>query len=148
MGKALPELSRLELQCLRCLGAQREGLIRQIQANLPHTASYSTIRKIFQRLEEKGAIARVRLEGRAWVYRSDVSAAAVIRREVRRLIDRLFDGNGASLVAQLADMDAVTLDDLWEIERRLASGSGRTDRPNRRRGRRSSRRQRRKQGLS
>jgi len=128
MGKALPELSRLELQCLRCLGAQGEGLIREVLADLPHAPSYSTVRKIFERLEEKGAITRVRREGRAWVYRSCVSSSAMIRREVRRLVDRLFDGEGAPLVAQLADMDAITLEDLREIEARLDSGSGRTTR--------------------
>ena len=130
MGKALPELSRLELQCLRCLGARGEGLIRQIHADLPQAPSYSTVRKIFERLEEKGAIQRVRREGRAWVYRSRVSSSAMIRREVRRLVDRLFDGQGAPLVAQLADMDAITLDDLREIEARLhpdAGGPGRGD---------------------
>ena len=116
MGKALPELSRLELQCLRCLGRRGEGLIREVLADLPHATSYSTVRKIFERLEEKGAIVRVRREGRAWIYQSSVSSAAMIRREVRRLVDRLFDGEGAPLVAQLADMDAITLEDLREIE--------------------------------
>ena len=124
MGKALPELSRLELQCLRFLGARGEGLIREVRADLPQAPSYSTVRKIFERLEEKGAIRRVRRQGRAWVYRSSVSSSAMIRREVRRLVDRLFDGQGAPLVAQLADMEAITLDDLREIEARLDAGLG------------------------
>ena len=140
MGKALPELSRLELQCLRCLGARGEGLIRQILADLPHAPSYSTVRKIFERLEEKGAVMRVRREGRAWVYRSCVSSSAMIRREVRRLVDRLFDGEGAPLVAQLADMDAITLEDLREIEIRLDSDSGRGGQKGVRRNRREARR--------
>jgi predicted transcriptional regulator len=124
MGKALPELSRLELQCLRFLGVRGEGLIREVRADLPQAPSYSTVRKIFERLEEKGAIRRVRRQGRAWVYRSCVSSSAMIRREVRRLVDRLFDGQGAPLVAQLADMEAITLDDLREIEARLDAGLG------------------------
>ena len=46
----------------------------------------------------------------------------MIRKEVKRLVDALFDGAGAPLVAHLADMNAVTLADLKEIERRLAEG--------------------------
>jgi predicted transcriptional regulator len=136
MGKTLPELSRLELQCLRCLGKRGEGLIREIHADLPQAPSYSTVRKIFERLEEKGAILRVRRHGRAWVYRSSVSSAAMIRREVRRLIDRLFDGQGAPLVAQLADMEAITLEDLREIETRLDADAGGANRRRAARGRR------------
>ena len=122
MPKALPELSRFELQCLRRLWSQGEATVREIHANLPDSPSYSTVRKIVERLEEKGAVARVRLEGRAWIYRSTVSAGAMIRKEIRRLMDTLFDGSGAPLVAHLADMEAIDLADLKEIERRLAGG--------------------------
>lgn len=119
MAKPLPELSRFELQCLRCLWSRGEALIREVHDDLPVSPSYSTVRKIFERLEEKGAVTRVRRDGRAWVYRSTVSSSAMIRREVRRLIDRLFDGDGAPLVAHLADMDAISIEDLQDIESRL-----------------------------
>ena len=116
-SRSLPELSRFELQCLRRLWSLREASVREVQAALPHAPTYSTVRKIFERLEEKGAVVRVRMDGRAWVYRSAVAPAAMIRKEVRRLIDGLFDGSGVSLVAHLAEIDAITLDDLKEIER-------------------------------
>ena len=125
MTRSLPDLSRFELQCLRRLWSLGPSTVRGVHGSLPDPPSYSTVRKIFERLEEKGAVERVRLDGRAWVYRSSVSSGSMIRREVRRLIDGLFDGHGASLVSHLAETEAVTLDDLREIEKRVGERSPR-----------------------
>ena len=123
MPRSLPELSRFELQCLRRLWSLREASVRQIQQALPEGPGYSTFRKIVERLEAKGAVVRVRREGRAWIYRSTVSPSGMIRKEIRRLIDGLFDGHGGPLVAHLADMDAITLADLKQCEETMrASG--------------------------
>lgn len=124
MPKAIPDLSRFELQCLRLLWTRGEASMREIHEDLGGRPTYSTVRKIFERMEQKGAVERIRLDGRAWIYRPAVSPPAVIRREVRRLIDGLFEGEGASLVAHLADTDEVTVEDLREIEARLRDGSG------------------------
>jgi predicted transcriptional regulator len=90
-----------------------------VHHDLPNPPSYSTVRKIFERLEEKGAVERVRLDGKAVIYRSTVSSAAMIRKEIKRLLDTLFDGSAAPLVAHLAEMEAVSLDDLRSVEARL-----------------------------
>ena len=126
MTRDLPELSRFELQCLRRLWARREASVREIHQDLPGAPSYSTVRKILERLEAKGAVERVRLDGRAWVYRSTVTSSAMIRKEVRRLIDGLFDGRGDALVAHLADTNAISLEDLREIENQLRDDSGKS----------------------
>src|SRR5437867_2653373 len=102
MKTRLPDLSRFELQILRRLGARGEASARDLHGSLADPPSYSTIRKILERLEEKGAVRRVRMERRAWVYRPAVSAAAMIRKEIRLLLDGLFDGAAAQLVAHLA----------------------------------------------
>ena len=91
--------------------------------------SYSTVRKIVDRLEEKGAVERVRKDGKAWVYRSTVSQSAMLRKEIRRFLDTAFDGTAAPLVAQLAHMDELTVEDLREIERVLAGKAGEGTRP-------------------
>jgi predicted transcriptional regulator len=115
----VPELSRFELQCLGKLWSLGHASIREVHAALDDAPSYSTVKKIFERLEEKGAVQRVRRDGKAWVYRSTVKPRAMIRKEVRRLLDALFDGEAAPLVAHLADTDELSLDDLREIERTL-----------------------------
>jgi predicted transcriptional regulator len=113
----LPDLSRFELQCLRKLWNRGEATVRDILTDLEDPPSYSTVRKIIERLEEKGAIVRARKEDRAWVYRSAVAPTAMLRKEIRRFVDAAFDGAAAPLLAQLADMNEVTLEDIREIER-------------------------------
>ncbi|MFH1501976.1 MAG: BlaI/MecI/CopY family transcriptional regulator [Candidatus Eisenbacteria bacterium] len=117
--RSLPSLSRFELQCLRKLWDRKEGTVRDIHSDLTDPPSYSTVRKIVERLEEKGAVERVRKDGKAWVYRSKVSPPAMLRKEIRRFLDVAFDGSAAPLVAQLARMQELTMEDLKEIERVL-----------------------------
>jgi BlaI family penicillinase repressor len=133
----LPDLSRFELQCLRKLWDRGQATVRDIRDDLDDPPSYSTVKKIVERLEEKGAVVRVGKEGRAWVYRSPVSASAMISKEIRRFLDVLFDGAGTPLVAHLADMKEVSLEDLREIEKQLdprRPSSGRGPRHNRKSG--------------
>jgi len=101
------------------LWTRGEASVREIHSDLRDPPSYSTVRKIFERLENKGAVRRVRQDGKAIVYTSLVEAPAMIRKEIGRLLDTLFDGAAAPLVAHLADMDAVSLDDLRELEQYL-----------------------------
>lgn len=119
MRRTLPDLSRFELQCLKKLWGRKEATVRQILGDLPKAPSYSTVRKIFERLEEKGAVRRVRLEGKAWVYKPEVSASDIIRKEIRRLLDSLFDGAAPELVSHLADMKELSVEDLRAIEEEL-----------------------------
>lgn len=116
MARSLPDLSRFELQCLRLLWEEGEATMRRIHSKLDDPPTYSTVRKIFERLEEKGAVERVGRDGKAWVYRSTVKPAAMIRKEVRQFLDSVFDGAAAPLVRHLAEMDAVSLEDLRRIE--------------------------------
>ncbi len=122
MPERLPELSRFELQCLRRVWEQGEASARQVHGGLEDPPSYSTVRKILERLEYKGAIERVGMDGRAVLYHSRVGRAAMIRKEIGRLLDSLFDGAAAPLLSHLADMDALDLDDLRALERTLESG--------------------------
>ncbi len=121
MTKSLPHLSRFELQCLRMLWDAEEATVRDIHDRIADAPSYSTVRKIFERLEDKGAVERVRRDGAAWVYRSAVAPTPVIRREIRRFLDGLFNGAAGPLVAHLAEMDALTLEDLEQIEKLAAA---------------------------
>ena len=126
--KKLPDLSRFELQCLWLLSQSGKASAGAVHAQLNHSPSYSTVRKIFERLENKGAIERVGKSGRSVVYRPLVSGPAMIRKEIARLLDSLFDGAAAPLLSHLAQMQALDLDDLREIERQLDSNDGSSNR--------------------
>ena len=122
MSRSLPQLSRFELQVLRLLWARSEASVAELHGDIPDAPSYSTIRKIVERLEQKGAIERVRVDDKAVIYRASVPRTAVVRHEIRRFLDVMFDGAAGPLVARLADMDAVSLDDLKNLERQLGKG--------------------------
>ncbi len=115
----LPDLSRFEFQCLSKIWTRQEATVRQVQADLDEGPTYSTVRKIIDRLEEKGAVERLRMDGKAWVYRSAVSRVRMMQKEIARFLDMAFDGAALPLVAQLAEMDELSVGDLREIEKRL-----------------------------
>jgi len=118
--RRVPELSRFELQVLRRLAALGEGSVRDLHDALPAAPSYSTVRKIVERLERKGAVERAGRRGAAWVYRPSGASSAIVRKEIRAFLERVFDGSARKLVAHLADMDELTVEDLRAVERRLA----------------------------
>ena len=127
MAAKLPDLSRFELQLLRRLWDRRRASARELHDALDDPPSYSTIRKIVERLEDKGAVERCGRDGKAWIYRPTVPRGAMMRKEVRRFLDSVFEGSAAPLVSHLADMKELSLDDLKELERRV-TGRGRSRR--------------------
>jgi BlaI family penicillinase repressor len=90
--------------------------------------AYTTVQTIVYRLEEKGAVRRVKKVGNAHVFEPVVTRRAT----VRRLFDELlgfFGGSPRTLMAQLVEGGHLTLEDLREAEEmleRLESG-GATD---------------------
>ena len=119
MGR-LPDLSRFELQCLRKFWTRGEATVGEIHRDLTDPPSYSTVRKIVERLEQKGAVKRVHKRGRAWVYAAAIPKPAMLRKEIRRFLEVTFDGAAAPLLAQLADMKELSLQDIREIEKHVS----------------------------
>ena len=119
MPEKLPDLSRLEIQCLRLLWKRQQASVREIQTDLGPSAGYSTVRKIIERLEEKGAVQRAGRRGKALLYRSRVSQTEMMRKEVGRFLDTMFDGSALSLMSQLVDMESVTASDLDRLQEYL-----------------------------
>lgn len=80
--------------------------------------SMPTVKTLLSRLVTKGAVA-TEADGRKFLYTPTIARAAYVGNESRRLVDRLFGGKPASLFAQLAESEALTDEDLAEIERLL-----------------------------
>ncbi|TNE33349.1 MAG: CopY family transcriptional repressor [Alphaproteobacteria bacterium] len=77
--------------------------------------SLATVKTLLSRLVSKQAIA-AEPEGRRFLYSPLIARADYIGGESRRLVDRLFGGRAAPLFAHLAEQEALTDDDLAEIE--------------------------------
>ncbi|TWJ10205.1 BlaI/MecI/CopY family transcriptional regulator [Altererythrobacter ishigakiensis] len=77
--------------------------------------SLATVKTLLGRLVHKNAIS-ASPDGRRYLYAPLIARSDYIGTESKRLVDRLFGGRAASLVAHLADQEALTEDDLTEIE--------------------------------
>src|ERR1700722_14384982 len=74
-----------------------------------------TVKTMLGRLLTKGVITNEE-EGRRYLYRPTVERNAYVAGESRRLVDRLFGGRAAPLVAHLAEGDGLTREDIAELE--------------------------------
>jgi BlaI family transcriptional regulator, penicillinase repressor len=77
--------------------------------------SANTVKTLLGRLLAKNIIAHEEA-GRRYLYRPLVARGDYVEGESRRLIDRLFGGRLTPLVAHLAERDALSNDDIAEIE--------------------------------
>lgn len=77
--------------------------------------SLATVKTLLSRLVQKQAIA-TRPDGRRYLYSPVIERVDYVGGESRRLVNRLFNGRAASLVAHLAETEALSDDDLAEIE--------------------------------
>jgi predicted transcriptional regulator len=77
--------------------------------------SLATVKTLLSRLVQKGALA-AEPDGRRYLYSPLIARAAYVGGESRRLVERLFGGRAASLVAHLAETEALSEDDIAEIE--------------------------------
>lgn len=77
--------------------------------------SLATVKTLLSRLVAKNAIA-AEPDGRRYLYSPLIKRSEYVGGESRRLVDRLFGGSASSLFAHLAEQEALTEDDLKDIE--------------------------------
>lgn len=77
--------------------------------------SLQTVKTLLSRLMAKDVIAADQ-DGRRFLYRPMVARDEYVAGESGRLVNRLFGGRVSPLVAQLAQQDQLTADDIAELE--------------------------------
>lgn len=77
--------------------------------------SIQTVKTLLSRLMAKRVIGAEQ-DGRRFLYQPLVDRDAYVTGESRRLVDRLFGGRAAPLVAHLAQQDQLSDQDIAEIE--------------------------------
>lgn len=80
--------------------------------------AYTTIQTVVYRLEEKGALRKVKKVGNAYIFEPAITRDVTHRRLIDDLLD-LLDGSTRPLMAHLVDSGRLSLNDLKEIEDRL-----------------------------
>lgn len=77
--------------------------------------SLPTVKTLLGRLVGKGAL-DTEPDGRRFLYRPRIARQDYVGQESKRLVERLFGGRAAPLLAHLAEAEALTETDLAEIE--------------------------------
>ena len=80
--------------------------------------SMPTVKTLLARLVAKGAVT-TEPEGRRFLYTPLLARDAYVGTESRRLVDRLFGGRAAPLLVHLVESEALSDEDIAEIERLL-----------------------------
>ena len=81
--------------------------------------SEATVKSLLNRLLNKKAVAAER-EGRRYLYRPLIARGDYVHAESRGLIDRLFDGRLAPLVAHFSEREALSPEDVAQLKRLIA----------------------------
>ena len=75
----------------------------------------ATVKTLLARLVQKGAVT-AEADGRRYLYSPAVERADAVGEESQRFVDRLFGGRVSSLIAHLAEREALSDTDIAEIE--------------------------------
>lgn len=125
MKKTQANLSRLELEIIHPLWKLKQATIREIREALPEASrpEYTTVQTIIYRLEEKGAVERVKKIGNAHVFAPSISRKSTVGALVEDLIRRL-GGTAEPVMAHLVESGKVGLKELRQLEALLQKTKG------------------------
>jgi predicted transcriptional regulator len=118
------KLTRFELEVMSALWDLGTASVREIQERLPDhkRPAYTTVQTIVYRLEDKGAVRRLKKIGNAHIFEPVVTRKAAHHRLIHELLD-LFGGSARPLMAHLVEIGKLTMDDLRELEGDLGGQS-------------------------
>jgi len=128
-----PTFTERELDVMSVLWRRGSGTVAEVREALGAPVGYTTILKILQILEEKGAVTHTR-EGRAYRYAPRVDSDAAGGSALSRILDRIFEGSAELLLARLVEARPIPPDELARMREMLeeleaAEGPGNAEQP-------------------
>lgn len=110
-------ISEGEQAVMEVLWADSPLTASEVADRIPEERGWSerTVKTMLGRLLSKGALIHEE-DGRRYLYRPAVERADYAMRETRKLVDRLFGGRAAPLVAHLAANEGLSQQDIAELE--------------------------------
>src|SRR5436305_11341621 len=114
---AKPRLSKTETRILGQCWKLGACSVREILESLPkdEQVAYTTVQTLVYRLEEKGALRKVKKIGNAQLFEPALDQSQYRSRLIRDLLD-LFGGSPRLLVSNLLENGALTLRDLKALQ--------------------------------
>jgi predicted transcriptional regulator len=119
MLMATQKLTRMELKIMEALWNQGRLSVREILETFPdkERPAYSTVQTIVYRLEEKGAVRRLRKIGNAHIFDAVISREDAGSSLVDDLL-RMF-GGPQFVMAHMVEAGKLSIDDIREAEKLL-----------------------------
>jgi BlaI family penicillinase repressor len=115
---AATQLGRVQLLIMQVLWNKGRATAREITdaINAAEPIAHSTVQTLLRGLEEKGSISH-EAEGRTFVFFPRVAEDKFKRSATRDLVERVFGGNAATLVAHLLKNEKVSRQEVDEIRK-------------------------------
>jgi BlaI family transcriptional regulator, penicillinase repressor len=116
-------LSKAETRILEQCWKLGMSSVREILDSLPddERVAYTTVQTLVYRLEQKGALRKVKKIGNAQLFEPAIGQNELRRGLVRDLLD-LFGGSPRLLVSNLLETGAITLKDLKALQNAALAG--------------------------
>ena len=115
------KLTRREREIMDALFASPGGAsAEEVRSRLSDPPSYSAVRTMLTRLEEKGAI-RHREEGLRYVYEPTIARSTARKAALQQLVRVFFDGSPGQTATALLRNDRCTEEELDALQREIES---------------------------
>jgi predicted transcriptional regulator len=113
-------LTRRERQIMDVLYRRGEATVSEVMEELPSAPTYSAVRALLRKLEEKGHVTHD-AAGPRYVYRPTVAREAARESALDRMVRTFFEGSPGKTVAALLDLKAgeLTAEELDELAERI-----------------------------
>src|SRR5215471_14398781 len=113
-----PRLSKAETRILEQYWKLGTASVREILESLPddERVAYTTVQTLVYRLEEKGALKKVKKIGNAQLFQPAFNQSQYRSKLVRDLLD-LFGGSPRLLVSDLIENGTLTSKEVWSDSR-------------------------------
>ncbi len=127
MSKAI-NLSRRERQIMDILYELGEATAQDVMQRLPDPPSYSAVRAMLRKLEDKGHIQHKEV-GAKYVFYPVVNHEQASRNAISRLVKTFYDGSAAQAVNALLGMsfEDISKEELEQIESMIAAAKEREE---------------------
>lgn len=116
----IPQISDAEWEVMKAVwdaGPLTAGdVVERVAAE--HDWKPRTIKTLLNRLVQKGAVG-VEIDGRRYLYRAKVSRDAVVKRETRSFLSRVFNGAAAPAIVHFLEQGRLTPDEIRQLRETL-----------------------------
>jgi BlaI family penicillinase repressor len=118
------QLGRVQLLIMQVLWARGRATAREITEDISASESiaHSTVQTLLRHLEDKGSVSH-EADGRTFVFFPLVEEHQFKESATRDLVERVFGGSVASLVAHLLKHEQVSREEITEIRKLIDRSS-------------------------